>query len=98
MAHQDFLSVQVLNNGYRRICLNQHGRDELGTVSFIDVPAAGVTLTKGSKFISVEAEKAVTDIESPVTGKIVLTNTDAIDDPSLLSSNDDKINWICEVE
>ena len=41
--------------------LNDQGRDDLGEVSFIDLPAAGTELEVGGKFISVEAE--VTSLE-----------------------------------
>lgn len=82
----------------KRVGLNDHGRDELGEVSFIDLPAAGTTLTAGDKFIAVEAEKAVTDVDSPVSGKIVKVNEVVGDDPAGLNSSDEDQNWLVEIE
>lgn len=98
MTHSDFLWVQVSNNQHQRIGLSDQGRAKLGTVSFIDVPATGVTLIQGGKFISVEAQKAVTDVACPVSGKVVAVNQQIIDNPTLLSSTDRAVNWIVEVK
>ena len=85
-------------DGTKRIGLNDAGRDELGEVSFIDVPAVGTTLKQADKFIAVEAEKAVTDVDSPVDGKITKINEAVVDDPAALNSKDENKNWIVEVK
>ncbi|QZN93607.1 glycine cleavage system protein H [Limosilactobacillus panis] len=85
-------------DGTTRIGLNDQGRDDLGEVSFIDLPETGTELTEGGKFLSVEAEKAVTDLESPVTGKIVAVNDKLADSPEDLSSDDEQKNWIIDVK
>lgn len=85
-------------DGTTRVGLNDRGRDDLGEVSFIDLPEVGTELTKGGKFLSVEAEKAVTDLESPVTGKIVKVNDKLVDSPEDLSSDDERKNWIIAVK
>ena len=71
-------------DGTTRVGLNDQGRDDLGEV--------------GGKFISVEAEKAVTDLESPVAGTIVAVNEKLADQPEDLSSSDDQQNWIVTVK
>ena len=75
-------------DGTTQVGLNDQGRDDLGEVSFIDLPAAGTELEVGGKFISVEAEKAVTDLESPVAGTIVAVNEKLADQPEDLSSSE----------
>ena len=85
-------------DGTTRVGLNDQGRDDLGQVSFIDLPAVGTELTVEGKFISLEAEKAVTDLESPVAGTIVAVNEQLADQPEALSSSDDQQNWIVAVK
>ena len=58
----------------------------------------GTTLKQADKFIAVEAEKAVTDVDSPVDGKITKINEAIIDDPAGLNSSDMEKNWIVEVK
>lgn len=97
MDEQQAFWVEQLTNGHQRVGISDQARDDLGAISFIDVPAVGVTLTKGGKFVSVEAEKAVTDLDSPVSGQVVAVHQDAIDDPNKLSSVHHEDNWIVEV-
>ena len=98
MATESYFWTEKQDNGNTRLGLNDNGRDDLGQVSFIDVPAVGTKLTSGDKFIAVEAEKAVTDIDSPVDGEIVAVNQKVIDQPELLGSSDKNDNWIVEVK
>ena len=98
MATESYFWTKKQDDGNVRLGLNDNGRDELGQISFIDVPAVGTKLTSGDKFIAVEAEKAVTDINSPVDGEIVAVNQKAIDKPELLGSTDENDNWIVEVK
>ena len=98
MATESYFWTKKQDNGNVRLGLNDNGRDELSQISFIDVPAVGTKLTSGDKFIAVEAEKAVTDIDSPVDGEIVAVNQKAIDKPELLGSTDENDNWIVEVK
>ena len=45
-------------------------------------------MKQADKFIAVEAEKAVTDVDSPIDGKITKINEAIIDDPAGLNSSD----------
>ncbi|MBB1079927.1 glycine cleavage system protein H [Limosilactobacillus sp. STM2_1] len=95
---KSYFWVKEQSDGTKRVGLNDAGRDELGSVSFIDVPAVGTTLKQNDKFIAVEAEKAVTDVDSPIDGKIVKVNENIVDDPAGLNSSDEEKNWIVEVK
>ena len=55
-------------------------------------------MKQADKFIAVEAEKAVTDVDSPVDVKITKINEAIIDDPAGLNSSDVEKNWIVEVK
>lgn len=95
---KNYFWVKEQADGTKRVGLSKAGQDELGTVSFVDVPAVGTSLQANDKFIAVEAEKAVTDLDSPVTGKITKVNETIIDDPAGLNSSDEEKNWIVEVK
>ena len=97
-AKNDYFWTKKMDDGTTRVGLNDQGRDDLGEVSFIDLPAAGTVLEENGKFLSVEAEKAVTDLESPVAGTIVAVNDKLADQPEDLSSSDEAKNWIVAVK
>ena len=47
MATESYFWTEKQDNGNTRLGLNDNGRDDLGQVSFIDVPAVGTKLTNG---------------------------------------------------
>lgn len=79
-----------------RIGLSPKGQDDLGEVSFFD-PFEIDSITKGEAFCSIEAAKAVTELESPLTGTIIKQNGTLLIEPENLNEEDDALNWIIEL-
>ena len=77
--------------------ISDFAQDALGDVVFINLPEVGDTVTAGESFGDVESVKAVSDVNSPVTGVIVEVNEDLADSPEAL--NEDPYGaWIFKVE
>ena len=79
------------------IGISDFAQDALGDVVFINLPEVGDTVTAGESFGDVESVKAVSDVNSPVTGVIVAVNEDLADSPENLNS-DPYGFWIIKVE
>ena len=79
------------------IGISDFAQDALGDVVFINLPEVGDTVTAGESFGDVESVKAVSDVNSPVTGVIVAVNVDLADSPENLNS-DPYGSWIIKVE
>ena len=76
--------------------ITDFAQDALGDVVFINLPEVGDTVTAGESFGDVESVKAVSDVNSPVSGVIVAINEELVDSPELL--NDDPYGaWIIKV-
>jgi len=79
------------------IGITDYAQNSLGDIVFVEVPKVGDTVTANATFGSVESVKAVSDLFSPVSGKITAVNEE-------LKSAPDKINqdpfgtWIIKVE
>ena len=79
------------------IGISDFAQDALGDVVFINLPQVGDTVTAGESFGDVESVKAVSDVNSPVTGVIVAVNEELEDSPEML--NEDPYGaWIIKVE
>ena len=77
--------------------ISDFAQDALGDVVFINLPEVGDTVTAGESFGDVESVKAVSDVNSPVTGVVVEVNEDLADSPETL--NEDPYGaWIIKVE
>ena len=87
----------VMEGDVAVIGISDFAQDALGDVVFINLPEVGDTVTAGESFSDVESVKAVSDVNSPVTGVIVAVNEDLADSPENLNS-DPYGSWIIKVE
>ncbi len=65
--------------------LSAYAVERLKAVMFINLPELGGGLEAGEKFGDVESIKTVSDLISPVTGKVLAVNDEAVDDPEMLA-------------
>ena len=79
------------------IGISDFAQDALGDVVFINLPEVGDEVTAGESFGDVESVKAVSDVNSPVTGVVLEVNEELSDSPENLNS-DPYGSWIIKVE
>ena len=72
--------------------------DQLGDIVFLELPEVGTDVVKGDKFGTIESVKAVEDLKSPVTGKIVEINAAMVDAPENLANDPYVEGWLMKVE
>ena len=77
--------------------ITDFAQDALGDIVFINMPEVGDTVTAGEALGDVESVKAVSDVNSPVTGVVVAINEELVDSPENLNS-DPYGSWIIKVE
>ncbi|MFC6347849.1 glycine cleavage system protein H [Vagococcus carniphilus] len=70
-------------------------QDDLGNISFAMLPKVGSEITLGEGVVELEAEKAVVEYESPVSGTVISINEAALKDTSLLDKPD---AWLYKVK
>ncbi|MBE6977045.1 MAG: glycine cleavage system protein GcvH [Ruminococcaceae bacterium] len=87
----------VMEGDIAVVGISDFAQDALGDVVFINLPEVGDTVTVGESFGDVESVKAVSDVNSPVTGVIVEVNEDLADAPENLNS-DPYGSWIIKVK
>ena len=87
----------VMEGDIAVVGISDFAQDALGDVVFINLPEVGDTVTAGESFGDVESVKAVSDVNSPVTGVVVAVNEDLADSPENLNS-DPYGSWIIKVE
>jgi glycine cleavage system H protein len=79
------------------IGISKHAADELGDITFVELPEDGADFTKGSVFSVVESVKAASDIYSPVNGKVCEINEELEDSPELVNDDAEGKGWICKM-
>lgn len=89
----DGLWVLKTAEGYK-VGLTSDVQEELGNISFVSMPKLGQKIKKGEPFIELEAEKSVSDFNSPLSGTISVVNEAAEKNPSLLDDEEQTNAWI----
>ncbi len=80
------------------IGVTDHAQSALGDVVFVDLPAVGRALKEGETFGVVESIKAVSDLYSPIAGKVAETNTALADHPSWINESPYEKSWMVKIE
>lgn len=73
-------------------------QESLGDVVFVDLPDAGTEVEQFAKFGEIESVKAVSDLFSPVGGKIVEINSGATDTPEVVNAEPYGSGWLIKIE
>ncbi|HVM52809.1 MAG TPA: glycine cleavage system protein GcvH [Acidimicrobiales bacterium] len=87
-----------VEDGTVRFGITDYAQDALGDVVFVQVPAVGSVVTKGSSVSEVESTKSVSDIYAPVSGTVVAANDELGDAPQRINEDPYGEGWIAVIE
>jgi len=79
--------AELLSGSQIRVGITDHAQSSLGDIVYLDLPKVGRELKEHETFGVVESIKAVSDLFSPISGKVVQSNSDLISDPGKINSN-----------
>ena len=77
--------VRFTDDNTAYIGITDYAQDQLGDLVFVNLPAEGDELTAGESFADVESVKAVSDVNSPVTGTVKQVNEELADAPEKMN-------------
>ncbi len=80
------------------IGITDFAQSELGDIVFVELPAVGSAVAQMKSFGTIEAVKAVSDMFSPVTGKVTEVNQTLDSDPMIINREPYEAGWIIKVE
>ena len=89
--------VRVEDDGTCLIGISDYAQKALKDIIMVELPDVDETITRGEVFASVESVKAVSDVFSPISGKITETNEAVEDEPELINSAP-YASWLVRVE
>lgn len=79
------------------IGVSDFAQSELGDITYVEMPDIDSEITAGESFGALESVKASSELYSPVSGKVVETNSEVEDSPELINE-DPYASWIIKVE
>lgn len=78
--------------------ITDHAQDQLGDIVFVELPEEGAELGKGDVLGNIESVKSVSEVYSPVSGKVIETNEKLLDNPELVNQDPYGEGWIAKLE
>jgi len=78
--------------------ITSFAQEQLGDITFVDLPAVGTQVTQGSEFGSIESVKAASELYSPVTGEVVEVNEALESAPELVNQEPFEGGWMMKVK
>jgi glycine cleavage system H protein len=81
-----------------RVGITDFAQDALGDVVYVDIPEIGTEVRAGAPFGEVESTKSVSDVYSPVTGKVIERNSELEERPELINEDPYGDGWIVTIE
>jgi glycine cleavage system H protein len=88
--------IQV-NGNSARVGITNYAQESLGDIVFVELPKIGAMFEKGKSFGTVESVKAVSELYSPASGKVIATNQDLNQSPENINKDAHKA-WMIELE
>lgn len=88
--------VKWLDDTTVLVGITDHAQESLGDIVFINLPEIDQQLTKDAAFGDVESVKAVSEVYSPVSGKVTKINEAILDSPEKVNQ-DPYGSWFMEV-
>ncbi len=80
------------------IGITDWAQGELGDIVFVELPEVGSATEQMSTFGTIEAVKAVSDLFSPLTGKVAEINAKLEDDPMVINQDPYGDGWLIKIE
>ncbi|KAF2955863.1 glycine cleavage system protein GcvH [Marinitoga sp. 38H-ov] len=88
----------LLEDNIAYVGISENAAEELGDVTFIELPEVGKEIKKGDVLCTLESVKSASDVYAPVSGKIVEVNTLLDNNPEIINDSPEKDGWIAKIE
>ncbi len=79
------------------IGISEFGVDELGEISYVELPEEDDDFIIGDRLGEVEAVNDTVELYSPISGTVSQVNEALIDEPGLINDSPEEKGWLCRL-
>lgn len=90
--------VETIDSEKYRIGITDYAQSALGDIVYVQLPKVGELVEAGKVCGEVESTKSVSEIYSPISGRIVSINPDLDSKPELINLDPYGKGWFAEIE
>jgi len=78
--------------------ITDFAQSQLGDVVFVELPPVGNTVSKGAAAATIESVKAAAEVNAPVSGEVVETNSALAETPGLINEDPSGKGWLLKIK
>jgi len=86
-----------VNGDVATLGVSDFAQNELGDITYLELPEPGTTITQGEPLGVIESVKAASDIYTALSGEVLETNQDVVDSPELVNSSPYDKAWLVKI-
>ena len=90
--------IQKVDDGNVVIGITDHAQHEIGDIVFVELPGEGTEVDAGDECGALESVKTVEPLYSPISGKIVRSNSLLENAPETINSSPYDDGWLIMVK
>ncbi|MEW5774716.1 MAG: glycine cleavage system protein GcvH [Thermodesulfobacteriota bacterium] len=87
-----------VENGAAVVGITHFAQEQLGDLTYVELPEAGTTVSAGQEMGSVESVKAASELYSPVSGEVLEANAELASAPELINQDPYGAGWMIKVK
>jgi len=86
------------DDGTVSVGVDDYAQAQLHEIVYVELPEMGAEMAQAEAIGAVESVKAVSDMYSPVGGKVVAINEELLDSPDKINTDPYGDGWIAKIE
>lgn len=87
-----------IEGGLATVGITDFAQGELGDIVFVELPAVGAKVSAGKPFGTVEAVKAVSDLNAPLSGEVAEINSNLEGTPDVVNKDAYGAGWMVKIK
>lgn len=86
-----------IENETATIGISDYAQDELGDITYLELPEVGDSVTATDPLGIIESVKAATDVYAPLDGEVMERNETVVDTPELVNQSPYDSGWMIKI-
>jgi len=94
---KDWMWIKI-EDGKARVGITDYAQKQMREIVFAELPSVGDEVSKDEAFGTLESVKSVSDLISPLTGKVVEVNEKVTESPEVINEDPYGEGWLIVIE
>lgn len=81
-----------------KIGLTKYAQSDIGEILLVELPEIDKQIKAGERFAVIETAKAISDLKSPISGRVIEVNKDLEEKPDLVNKEPYEHGWLILIQ